>query len=181
MRRFLVLFVLVMLALSVCATASADDRISVSAAPGTSVVQVDVEGFTGMVSMRIYVNGNWVGLNQYTIGPDGTLSLSVPIAPVLSIGDTIDVFINSYSTTYVIPEPVSFDYAEVSASVVKLNGNENELIITITETFTDNSSVETPYSFMIKNNSSGIYEAGEYRVFVDTKGNTSIRACYFVE
>lgn len=182
MRRILVVLVLVILSLSVCVAASADDRIKVSAMPGTSVVYVEVEGFTpGPVSMRLFVNGDWLGLNQYTIGPDGTLSLSIPIMPVLSIGDVIEAFINNFSTTYTIPKPVSFDYANASASVVKLKGNKNELIITITEVYTDESSEVTNYSFMINNNSSGIYEAGGYRVFVDTKGNTSIRACYFVE
>lgn len=185
MKRILVVLVLVILSLSVCVTASADDRIKVSAMPGTSVVNVDVQGFAGMVSMRIYLNGNdfsnIVWLYQYTISPNGELSLSVPIVPVLSIGDVIEVFINNFSTTYTIPKPVSFDYANVSASVVKLNGNKNELIITITEVYTDESSEVTNYSFLINNNSSGTYEAGQYRVFVDTKGNTSIRACYFVE
>ena len=33
----------------------------------------------------------------------------------------------------------------------------------------------------INNNAAGAYEVGGYKVYVDTKGNDQIRACYIVE
>jgi len=72
-------------------------------------------------------------------------------------------------------------YAEVSASVLKLTGNQNLLTITITEYSYYGSMAATDYRIMINNNAAGTYKVGEYKVYVDTKGNTQIRACYFVE
>jgi hypothetical protein len=73
------------------------------------------------------------------------------------------------------------DRADVSASVIKLKGNQNELIITVTEYFADGTSVKTSYSIMINNNAAGTYSVGGYKVYVDTEGNDQIRACYVVE
>ncbi|MCL2164029.1 MAG: hypothetical protein FWH55_06470 [Oscillospiraceae bacterium] len=73
------------------------------------------------------------------------------------------------------------EYATVSAMVNKLNGNKNLLIIKITEYFTDGASVSTSYEIMINNNAASIYNVGGYKVYVDTKGNVQIRACYFVD
>jgi len=73
----------------------------------------------------------------------------------------------------------------VSASVEKLNGNKNNLSVTVrvlaySEEVKD--VVESEYSevFSIDNNAAGVYEVGSYSVYVDTKGNTQIRACYLV-
>jgi hypothetical protein len=43
--------------------------------------------------------------------------------------------------------------------------------------------VEFSYTkaFSINNNAAGTYTVHEYKVYVDTKGNTQIRACYIVE
>jgi hypothetical protein len=73
---------------------------------------------------------------------------------------------------------VHVDRVDVSAAVIKLKGNQNELIITITEYYADDTSVTTSYSIIIDNNAAGTYKVGVYNVYVDTKGNEQIRACY---
>ena len=65
-----------------------------------------------------------------------------------------------------------------SAVVDKLNGNMNLLTVTVTEVFPLAPSNVFELEFMIRNNAAGYYEVGGYTVFVDTKGNTQIRACY---
>ena len=65
-----------------------------------------------------------------------------------------------------------------SAAVDKLNGNMNLLKVTVTETFPLAPSNIIKLDIMIKNNAAGYYDVGGYTVYVDTKGNTQIRACY---
>jgi len=67
------------------------------------------------------------------------------------------------------------------AFVTRLNGNQNELTIIITETYEHDKTNVLTATFMINNNAAGFYNVGEYVVYVDTKGNDQIRACYIVE
>ena len=71
--------------------------------------------------------------------------------------------------------------AAPSAFVTKLNGNKNGLTITVTERFSDGTTKAVLATFSIDNNAAGTYQVGDYRVYVDTKGNTQIRTCYIVE
>jgi len=76
------------------------------------------------------------------------------------------------------PELVS---ADPFAVVEKVVGNTNKLTITIIGTYSDGSSaLIAEKTFVISNNAIGTYEVGDYNVYVDTKGNTQIRACYIV-
>jgi len=68
-----------------------------------------------------------------------------------------------------------------TASVDKLNGNQNRLHITVTELYRDGPKVVIQESVMINNNAAGFYTVGGYKVYVDTKGNTQIRECYIVK
>jgi len=65
--------------------------------------------------------------------------------------------------------------AVAEASVAKLPGSKNELTITVRDVYDAYTA-----TFLINNNAAGIYTVGEYDVYVDTKGNTQIRACYIV-
>jgi len=65
-----------------------------------------------------------------------------------------------------------------TAVVDMLNGNMNLLTVTVTETFPLAPSNIFELEFMIRNNAADYYEVGGYTVYVDTKGNTQIRACY---
>ena len=68
-----------------------------------------------------------------------------------------------------------------SASVNKLNGNQNDLTITITELYADGTTNLISITLRISNNAAGTYEVGNYSVYVDTKGNDQIRDCYIVD
>jgi acyl-CoA-binding protein len=70
---------------------------------------------------------------------------------------------------------------DVTASVEKLNGNKNNLTITIADILYNGKVVLYSVTISIENNASGIYTVGPYNVYVDTKGNTQVRACYIVE
>ena len=78
------------------------------------------------------------------------------------------------------PAEIKVEGATVSAIVEKLNGNQNRLLITIE----DNSGSNTK-SFFVANNAEDVYtistNAGEYKVYVDVKGNTQVRACYIIK
>jgi hypothetical protein len=68
----------------------------------------------------------------------------------------------------------------VSASVKKIPGNKNDLTITLTEVYTGGTKIVSTKTFSIDNNAAGYYDVGGYKVYVDTKGNDQIRACYVV-
>jgi len=70
--------------------------------------------------------------------------------------------------------------AAPSASVDKLNGNQNLLKIWVAEVYSDGSAGEEYLEIMINNNAAANYEVGPYVVYVDTKGNVQIRACDIV-
>ena len=73
------------------------------------------------------------------------------------------------------------DYAFPEAWVTKLNGNKNNLTITVTEVYDDGTTTADTAVFEIANNAAGTYNVGSYKVYVDTKGNVQVRACYIVE
>jgi len=68
---------------------------------------------------------------------------------------------------------------KLNARVQQLNGNTNDLYITVTETYSCGYiNVIDLGKINIRNNSEGIYDINYYKIFVDTKGNTQIRALY---
>ena len=74
----------------------------------------------------------------------------------------------------------------VSASVEQLKGNKNNLTVTVcfleySEELDDFVTSECSETFSINNNAAGTYEVGGYTIYVDTKGNDQIRACYVVK
>ena len=71
--------------------------------------------------------------------------------------------------------------AEASAYVVKQSGNQNELYITVTERSAGGMTREVKAMYKINNNAVGTYKVGNYRVYVNTKGNDQIRDCRVVE
>jgi len=71
--------------------------------------------------------------------------------------------------------------ATPSAEVIKMAGNKNDLKVTVTEMLSNGKENPIIKTFTINNNAIGVYEIGVYKVYVDTKGNTQIRACYFVD
>jgi len=78
-------------------------------------------------------------------------------------------------------EPVTLVGATPSASVRVLNGNKNDLTITVTEIYSDGSINKITLTISINSNAAGSYQVGSYIVYVDTKGNDQIRQCYIVK
>ena len=63
----------------------------------------------------------------------------------------------------------------VNAFVTKINGNKNDLTITVDEIFCNGTSNTIEVTFSIDNNAAGTYTVGPYEIYVDTKGNVQIR------
>ncbi|MBP3966243.1 immunoglobulin-like domain-containing protein [Paenibacillus lignilyticus] len=76
--------------------------------------------------------------------------------------------------------PATVIEATPTAYVEKLNGNRNNLTIMVREKYSDGSFIDIKKTFSIQNNAKGTYEVGQYKVYVDTKGNTQIREIYIV-
>ena len=86
----------------------------------------------------------------------------------LSIWQLVDVLRASETT------------ATVTASVKNLRGNENELTITVTETGRAGETTEYTAVHRIRNNASGTFDVGPYRVYVESQGPAGIRESYIV-
>jgi hypothetical protein len=135
---------------------------------------------------NIVVNGDTITIT----GTDYNKIVWIADGEIVATGASIEVSkvsgINSYvraelvgNTGVAYTQPFGVYKATVSASVTQLNGNKNALTITITEILgtTTNNIKET---FSINNNAANTYTIGSYNVYVDTKGNTQIRACYII-
>jgi len=110
------------------------------------------------------------------VGPDGATSI-VSNYEVMS-GWKVDTITGQ--VTYVPDNDPVLERVIPSAFVKKLTGNRNDLTITVTEYYS-NGAIETLVkTFSINNNAAGTYQVGPYKVYVDTKGNDQIRACYMV-
>ena len=82
-------------------------------------------------------------------------------------------------------EEVTVERVEYSASVAQLNGNTNDLHVTVVEHLSNGEEVTTTETFNIRNNAAGTYEVetahGVYNIFVNTQGNTQIREIRLVD
>ena len=139
------------------------------------IVSFDLNGGEGEPVEDVIVTRDTVAVPEYTPTRTGYTFMGWLLngeaydfdAPVTSdITLVADWEINSY---------------EVDAFVTKLNGNKNDLTITVIET--DAYGVEFVYTktFSIKNNEAGFYEVDRFYVYVDTKGNVKVQALYIVE
>ena len=68
-----------------------------------------------------------------------------------------------------------------TAVINRLSGNQNELIITVTEVFADGSTYEITESFMVDNNEDTYHDVASYTVFVSARGNDQVREIRIVE
>jgi len=117
--------------------------------------------------------------NEQTPGSYQTLAYTFGASPRYSDGsyeDTITDWLNLCG--YVKAKTIVA--VTVYAAVDKLNGNQNRLWVTVEEHHADGTTTTYTVAFMINNNAAGNYEVGSYIVYVDTKGNDQIRACYII-
>lgn len=99
----------------------------------------------------------------------------------ITLGNHPSRYGNSWDTESFTIDTVATPTA--SAAVTKEKGNTNTLAITVTAPYFDfqmkNTQTTTLFeSFTINNNAANTYTINNYRVYVDTKGNDQIRACY---
>lgn len=106
--------------------------------------------------------------------------LDTDVTPGSTNSYTVVAHKDGESSPHSVPRAVTSSTYELDASVNKLRGNQNELTIRLVET--DPSGTEEAFeeTFLIRNNAAGTYTVGDYRVYVDTKGNTQIRELYVV-
>jgi len=115
--------------------------------------------------------------------------LTIQVTELYSYGGTIvftETFdtINSVAGVYNVggyDVEIVVEETSVDAFVTQLKGNQNNLTVTVTE-FCNYGIVNViSETISINNNAAGVYNVGGYNVYVDTKGNDQIRACYIVE
>jgi len=106
---------------------------------------------------------------------------------IIKITNTI-VTDNNGGNIFSILNCVEFDpvLIKVSAFVEQLKGNKNNLTISInilkySDEQKDIVLGEYVETFSINNNAADNYKVGDYVVYVDTKGNDQIRACYIIQ
>jgi len=68
-----------------------------------------------------------------------------------------------------------------TANVSQRPGNTNDLTITVTEYLRGGHTRVVTETIEIRNNASGTYNVGDFRVFVNTQGNTQIREIRLVD
>ena len=124
------------------------------------------------------INSSWM-MNNGTIINNGELNTSFMLNY-----DLIENYGTINNTGHWDGSPAvemkTFLRAEAAAYVEKLNGNKNLLVITVTEYYSNKGPVKITKEFMIDNNSAGTYTVGEYKVYVNTKGNIQIRDIYII-
>ena len=126
------------------------------------------------------------GFTEYVKYDDDTTYI-INISAFVFIDDlltpTLDISITFKSGEPELPPPPPVDNlvrVTPSASVTKDKGNTNTLRVIVTEIYESGKTETFTGTFTINNNTAGAYYVGEYLVYVDTKGNDQIRACYIV-
>lgn len=135
-----------------------------------------VVGIEELDTLNITIDGETTSIIVGGEPVNDVLDIDLSTGEIVSVGDDDggnNDGGNNDKTTFISATP--------SAYVEKLTGNQNRLMVTVTELYSDESSDAVSATFMINNNATGTYTVGDYRVYVDTKGNTQIRACYIVE
>jgi len=139
---------------------------------------------TGIVVTAKYSDGTTNAITDYSTNPesgavlnsDGTATVLVSYSEDgISVGGSFTVTVSKSP----IIEPIVVSVTP-SAYVTKLNGNKNDLTITVTEMLSNGLKNDITKTFSINNNAPRTYQVGSYKVYVDTKGNTQIRECYIV-
>jgi len=161
--------------LSITNTVSDASGIVISASGNT--VTITDGNTTGFVpaSWKYCLDGVWAS-DEYSWTASPSFKLSVA-------SYTLYVRVFDANGRYMDSNTLSVNVisAILSASVEKLNGSKNNLTITVTETYFDNTTNVIKQTFSIDSNSAGTYQVGVYKVYVDTKGNTQIKDCHIVE
>jgi len=139
----------------------------------TTQIEINEDGtFSGVIDVDAALAANSYRFRIASNGADGS-DIVVNTLDILRFGVNGEADSN---------EPEVYVVSAIPTAVVnRLNGNQNELVITVTETLSDGTVNVISESFMIRNNASGTFEVEGYQVFVNTQGNTQIREIRIVD
>jgi hypothetical protein len=142
--------------------------------------KIDLVGFTRVLGREHNPTPEepryaWKYLSRFRIDPGTNHRFFSPSA-FKETGDEI----------IIVKEKQEIQSVEVKKVFVdKLTGDNNNLTISVAEKYPgiDGIGYEVVFTatHSIHNNAAGTYDVGPYKVYVDTKGNTQIRACYIVK
>jgi len=160
--------------------------IAITANPGKTVYTVgEALDLAGLTVAALYSDGSSKTVAGFTTSLSNGTILSSAGVQTVTVSYSEGGSAKTASFTVTVDRGISPGVTLVSiipsASVKKLNGNQNELTITVTELYSDMSSKSNTTTILINNNSAGTYKVGDRKVYVDTKSNTQITACYIVE
>jgi hypothetical protein len=137
---------------------------------------IDIADVVDIGAAGVYDTAIISGVGEHGLTP-GENIITITVANEIETLETV------YTIIVIVPddivEPVLVNTAP-SAFVTKLTGNQNDLTITVKETYSDASVVIITKTIKINNNAAATYEVGDYKVYVDTKGNDQIRDCKIV-
>jgi hypothetical protein len=141
------------------------------------------EIFKDRIVPTFFSEQNAVVLNDlYAVGAGETIEFEVYVRTASGAASDFDLTVVASSETN--PAKVAkaklnvIIDATASAKVTKLNGNKNDLTVTVNEFYNDGTKAVYTKTFSIDNNAADTYDVAGYKVYVDTKGNDQIRACY---
>jgi len=148
-------------------------ELDVSAATGGKISGTPAGSYNAVtnVSLNAFANPFYAFTGWSFIDVNKGLELD-PSSPSLS-------FVMPTENVKMVAEFVKVDVS-VTAFVTKLNGNKNDLTITVTERLPNGKTLTYTEVISINNNAAATYKVYNYNVYVDTKGNDQIRACYIV-
>ncbi len=142
--------------------------------------------FTGVDSGTVYDADFTPGAPKFVLPIGEDYTVSNVVAHGTGIADNWDAVRNERLKNMrvnmkpsVEAIPLTLLDTRVRASVTRLIGSRNYLVVTVTEYYSDGAVIDVMRTFMIGNNAAGTYQVGDHSVFVDTKGNTQIRALEF--
>ncbi|MCL2163949.1 MAG: hypothetical protein FWH55_06050, partial [Oscillospiraceae bacterium] len=141
------------------------------------LVEFELANYSGEVTMdnapnsfELFVNGKLTHFYFWTfeeIAPGVAkvaLRLEWPLDP------------DDFDKVTITLRPVPLEKVTPTAFVTKLNGNKNDLTISVVELYANGMTKETTKTYSIDNNAAGTYAVGDHKVYVATSGNTNITA-----
>ena|GEM_PF-1950241 len=122
----------------------------------------------------VIIEGNVYGDSHLEAGDFGTITVGCDVYGSVTAysGGTVTI---DGARILAVEIPIS---VTPFADVQVIPGKSNNLTISVTEMYDNDVSKVITETFSIANNAADTYLVGIYRVYVDTKGNDQINACY---
>ena len=130
-----------------------------------------------LFSWSLYTSDTWADFEPALLNAQFTLENPTTQAAADSALASLAQAINGLEEA---PPPVLAG-KEASAFVTKLSGNQNDLTITVMESYSDGSTKPVTATVKISNNAVGTYNVGAYKVYVATKAVDQVTDCHIVD